>query len=304
MVIDTDTASDDAVALVMALRHPEVSVEAITVVAGNVGVAQGTQNALYTAELCGSGVPVHQGCDRPLHIPLEDATNVHGTDGMGDRGLPLSGRVPASTDGVHALVDAIRAGDDDVTLVTLGPLTNVAAALFADRDLARRVDRCVMMVGIGDHQGNVSPVAEYNAWADPHALDVVLRSGMPLTMVGWDISRHYAVIDAALSAELRAIDTPVARFAMDIQSHVEQFCAEVTHLDGFDLPDPIAMAVALEPAMATTKRVHIEADPREGPTRGMTIVDHLGIGDGEPNVDLVTHVDRAAFVDLLRRSLS
>jgi purine nucleosidase len=248
-------------------------------------------------------VPVHRGCDRPLHIPLTDATNVHGTDGMGDCGLALHGREPASTDGVGALIDAIGACDGAATLVTLGPLTNVAAALFADRSLAAKVERCVMMVGLGDHQGNVTPVAEYNAWADPHALDVVLRSGMPLTMVGWDISRRFAVIDAGLSAELRAIDTPVARFAMDIQSHVEQFCADVTHLDGFDLPDPIAMAVALEPQMATTVKVHVEADPREGPTRGMTIVDHLGIGGREPNVEVVTAVDHAAFVDLLRRSL-
>ena len=126
LLIDTDTGSDDAVALVMALNHPGVAVEAVTVVAGNVPLDQGVQNALYTLELCGSTVPVFRGAGTPLLCPLVDAQEVHGLDGMGDIGLPLSGREPEPGHAVDVLLEKIHASPGELTLVTLGPLTNLA----------------------------------------------------------------------------------------------------------------------------------------------------------------------------------
>jgi purine nucleosidase len=303
-LIDTDTASDDAVALVMALRHPDVSVEAITVVAGNVPLAQGVQNALYTVALCGQQTPVHAGMDRPLLRPLETAQNVHGLDGMGDLGLSLSGREPAAGHAVQAIVDTAHRCAGQLTLVTLGPLTNLAAALRLDPGIARLVQRCVVMGGLGQGYGNVTPVAEYNIWVDPEAAQIVFQSGLPLVMVGWDVSRQYAVIDAAEAAELRSLDTPLARFCVDIQRHVAQFGLQTTKIAGFDLPDPIAMSVALDPAVAAvSRRLPVEVECHSDLCRGQTVVDHLLMTSRKANVEVVLEASRPRFLQILHDAL-
>jgi purine nucleosidase len=270
--IDTDTGSDDAVALVIAFTHPGIDVVGLGIVAGNVPLELGVQNALYTRELCGrDDVPIHAGEAAPLRVPLTTAQNVHGTDGMGDIGLPLHGRAPAEGHAVDALLRASHAHAGELTLVTLGPLTNVARALERDPSLPDRVPRTVVMGAAADHVGNVTPVAEYNMWADPHAVDVVLGSGLQLEFVGWDISRHHTVIDTGLAAELRAIGTPLAEFCVDINAVVALFCATETKLSGFDLPDPVTVAYAIDPLVATSaRRLHLCAPQSpESPRRAL-----------------------------------
>ena len=303
--IDTDTASDDAVALVMALRHPDVDVVGIGVVAGNVPLDLAVQNALYTRELCDRGdVPVYAGEAAPLAIDLETAQNVHGGDGMGDIGLPLRGRVPDAGDAVDELLMASREHAGDLTLVTLGPLTNIARALQRDPSLPTRIARTVAMGAVADHVGNVTPVAEFNMWADPHAVDVVLGAGLDVEFVGWDVSRHFAVVEPALADELRATGTPIAEFCIDIQRIVAEFCATETKLAGFDLPDPIAMAYAIDPAVATeVRRLHLAVETGGGLTRGMVVMDLLGLTDAPPNASVVTQADRSRFVEMLRAAL-
>jgi purine nucleosidase len=168
-LIDTDTTSDDAVALVMVLNYPDVQVEAITVVSGNVPVEQAVQNALYTVELCNQSVPVYQGVTKPLLRPLQTAQFVHGEDGMGDIGLPLSGRIPAEGHAVPVIIDTIHRCAGNISLVTLGPLTNVALALLQEPSIVSEVKECVIMGGTGQGYGNITPVGEYNIWADPEA---------------------------------------------------------------------------------------------------------------------------------------
>jgi len=147
MWIDTDTASDDAVAMLMAFKNPNVEVVGVSVVAGNVPLEQATQIALYTAEICGAKVPIHAGANRALVRTFVTAQNVHGSDGMGDIGLPLHGRTPTSTNGVQVMIEAFRAAPGSMDLVTLGPLTNVALAVRAEPKFASWVRRCVMMGG-------------------------------------------------------------------------------------------------------------------------------------------------------------
>lgn len=302
--IDTDTASDDAVALVMALRHPGVDIVGIGVVAGNVPLDQAVQNALYVAELCGADVPIHAGADRPLVVPLETAQFVHGNDGMGDIGLPLTGRSPAPGHAVDALLAASHRYPGELTLVTLGPLTNIAIAVRRDPTLAARIGRCVVMGAVADHIGNLSPVAEYNMWADPHAVAVVLAAGLPLELVGWDISRRYAVLDPDDAAELRAIGTPLAEMCVDIQQVLTQFALAETKLAGFDLPDPIAMAYAVDPSVATdTRRVHCAVETESPLTRGMVVMDVLGLTGEDPNATVVTAADRSRFLSMLRAAV-
>jgi purine nucleosidase len=304
-LIDTDTGSDDAVALVMALRHSDVRIEAITVVAGNVPLDQGVQNALYTVELAGMEVPVHRGMAAPLLRPFESAQHVHGDDGMGGIGLPLFGRRPAEGHAIDVLVETINRFPGEITLVALGPLTNVAMALLHDPGIAEKVHRCVIMGGTGQGHGNVTPVAEYNIWVDPDAAHIVFESGMPITMVGWDISYKHATLDATETARLRNRGTPLATFCVDIQAALMEFATGKMGLEGFDLPDPITMAVALDPATATmTKRLFVAVETGGDWCRGQTVVDHLGVTGREPNVDVVFEASRERFLELLHQAVT
>jgi purine nucleosidase len=303
-LIDTDTASDDAVALIIAVQDPSIRVEAITVVAGNVPVEQGIQNALYTLSLCQKQIPVYKGASKPLVRPLHTAQFVHGQDGMGDIGLDLQGRSPAAGNAADVIIDTIHRFADQLEIVTLGPLTNLAIALLKDPSITGKVKTCTVMGGIGYGYGNVTPVSEYNIWADPEAAQVVFQSGLPLKMVGWDISRTYAWLDQTLTQEFKAIGTALATFAMDIQRKVDLYATQSSKLPGFDLPDPIAMAIAIDHSVATeTRHLYVEVIASEGVTRGQTIVDHTGIMEKSPNVAVVLGASRKKFLAMLRRSL-
>jgi purine nucleosidase len=304
-LIDTDTASDDAVALVMALRYPDVQIEAITVVAGNVPVDQGVQNALYTLELCGQSVPVHRGMAAPLNRPLETGQFVHGQDGMGDIGLPLYGRSATSNDAISVLIETIHKYRDDLILVTLGPLTNIAVALQHDPSIASAVSVCIVMGGTGRGRGNIAPVSEYNFWADPEAASIVFDSGMPIRMVGWDISRTYAMFNPEEQAALRAIGTPLAHFCVDIQKALQQFALTTSMLQGFDLPDPIAMAIALDPQVAThSEHLYVAIESASELCRGQSVVDHVHVLRREPNVEVIRKASRERFLEILYTSFN
>jgi purine nucleosidase len=299
-LIDTDTASDDAVAMCMALRHPDIDVVGFTVVAGNVPLDQVVQNALYTVELCGATTPVYAGASEPLARDLETAQNVHGQDGMGDIGLDLQGRTPAEGWAPQFIVDTIRAYPGEITLVAIGPLTNVAIALLWAPDIAEKVDRVVIMGGTGEHgPGNVSPTAEFNFWVDPEAVRVVLRSGMPVELVGWDISTTSAVVTEQRRDELRALQSELADFSMDIQATLQAYAFEETRLDGPDFPDPIAVAHAIDPAPATSEFLGVDIAIGPDPMRGTLIVDHYGFAQMKPNATIVTHYPEDTFFAML-----
>jgi purine nucleosidase len=297
-VIDTDTATDDAVALVLAFAARDIHIEAITVVAGNVGLAQTVQNALYTVELCGASVPVYAGADKPLHTALTVAENVHGRDGLGDIGLPLHGREPAPGHAVDALIAAANKYPGELTLVTLGPLTNVALAVYLDPSFASKIGRCVVMGGAPDGIGNTTSTAEFNIYVDPEAARIVLRSGMPVEMVGWDVTLKCAMLTPVENAALREYDTTRARFVADIQRTVLMLWERLYGRPMVCLPDPLAMAVALDPTIATMERVSMDIELTGELTRGMTVVDRRPERD-QPNVSIATDVDRARFMAML-----
>jgi len=298
-LIDTDTASDDAVALVMALNYSDVQVEAITVVAGNVPLDLGVQNALYTVAQCNADVPVYAGLARPLLRPLQTAQYIHGEDGMGEIGLPLHGRTPAPGHAVDVIIDTLHRFAGETTLVTLGPLTNIAVALQRDPQIAKLVKRCVVMGGIGLGHGNIVPAAEYNIWVDPEAAKIVFESGLPITMVGWDVSQKYATFNDKQAEELASL-SPLGEFCVSIQAYLRRFGVEKLDLPGFDLPDPITMSVALDPRVATvTKHLHVAIETHSELTRGATVVDHMGITGDEPNAYVVLEASRERFVEIL-----
>ena len=302
--IDTDTASDDAVALIMAFMHPDIDVVGVSIVAGNVPLDMGVQNALYTAELCQATMPVYAGAAKPLSRELGTAQFVHGEDGMGDIGLALSGRTPTLGNAVDKLIEALHANAGHIELVTLGPLTNIALALKQDPTIAKAVKRCVIMGAVADHIGNVTQVAEFNMWVDPEAVDIVLKSGMHVEFVGWDISRTEAVVTPQESAMIRSLGTERANFSVDIQRVLEKFCAEETHLNGFDLPDPIAMAYAMDTSVATeAHHWYLAAETGSALTRGMVVMDTLGVMHQEPNAIVVTRASHEKFMSMLMDAL-
>ena len=315
-LIDTDTASDDAVALIMALRSPAARVLAITTVAGNVPVRQATRNALYTAELCGADVPVYQGADKPLARALCTAEWFHGYDGLGDRGYPAPMRGPEKQHAVEAIIATIRA-NPDLTLVTLGPLTNIALALAQAPDIAHNVGRCVVMGGNPCCEGNVTPAAEYNMWVDPEAARVVFRSGLPIELVGWQLCRGAAVLSPVDIHRINRIGTDLARFAIDGNSTAHEAFRLQTGEDGISLPDPVAMSIALDPSIATEASHHyVDVETASELTRGMTVIDRLNVAaddrnratwahllDCEPNAKVYWYIDTRRWKQALFDSL-
>lgn len=298
-LIDTDTASDDAVALLMALRSPDVHVEAITVVAGNVPLEPAVQNALYTVELCEKDTPVHAGLAKPILRPLEDGRHVHGYDGMGDIGLELTGRTPAEGHAVDVIIDTICSSPGEITLVTLGPLSNVAVALLKEPRLAECVKECVVMGGCCVLPGNVTPLAEFNIYVDPEAAKIVFESGMPLVLVGWEESITSGFITMEESAKLEAIGSKYSEFAVGIQSTLIDYLEKNTGMIGYDLPDPLAMAVALDPSITALERKRVDVIAGDGPARGQTVVDVWGVGGQPPNADVAVKVSSEKFQAML-----
>jgi len=291
-LIDTDTASDDAVALIMALRAPDVRVVAITTVAGNVEVQQASRNALYTAELCGSDVPVYPGAEKPLLRTHENATWFHGRDGLGDHNYPAPRRSPADMHAEDAIIGAVAAYSG-IVIVTLAPLTNLALALAKRPSIASEVSRCVVMGGAPCCEGNVTPAAEYNIWADPEAARVVFRSGLPVELVGWHLSRGESVLRDDDITHIESFNNPVADFAIECNSHARQAYKVQTGEEGISLPDPVAMSIALDPSVGTTwSRHYVDIETQSDLTRGMTVVDRLNVTDDDRNKLLWSAVRR------------
>jgi len=281
ILIDTDTASDDAVALIMALRSPLVEVAAITVVAGNVDVQQATLNALYTVELCGSEVPVYTGAATPLLRTLETAQWFHGRDGLGDHGYVPHRRTAEPTHAVDAIIATIDA-NPGIEVITLGPLTNLALALKREPSIVKNIARCVVMGGAPCCEGNVTPAAEFNIWVDPEAARIVFRSGLAIEMIGWQLCRYEAALNPLEIAEVLALNNPIAEFAIHCNSTGAAAYKIQTGEEGISLPDPIAMAVLLDPALNVDSSRHfVEIETASEITRGMTVVDRLNVtGDG------------------------
>ncbi|HVM91218.1 MAG TPA: nucleoside hydrolase [Terriglobales bacterium] len=282
-LIDTDTASDDAVALIMALQAPDVSVAAITTVAGNVPVEQGTRNALYTVELCGANVSVYPGAAQPLLRTYQNATWFHGRDGLGDHNYPAARQAPEKTHAVDAILATIAA-NPGIVLVTLGPLTNIALALAKAPEIARNVSRCVIMGGNPCCEGNITPAAEYNIYVDPEAARIVMHSALPIELVGWHLCRGEAILDDKEIARILGFNTPRATFAIECNSHARHALKVQTGEDGICLPDPVTMAIALDPSIGVDVSDHyVDVEIESELTRGMTVVDKLNVADDDRN---------------------
>ena len=284
--IDTDTASDDAVALLMALEWDDVEVLGISIVSGNMSVEQGSINARYTVELCKKDIPVYVGADAPLVKKREHADWFHGPDGMGNMNYPTPKLEETNQDFIEVLNNHINQYPNEITLVTLGPLTNVANFIKKYPESFLKLKNIVIMGGASNTVGNVTPAAEYNIWCDPEAADIVFKSKHhDIAMVGWELCRGEANLTEAEMEFAYSFKTEKADFAIDCNKHALDSSQNWLGDPGLGLPDPVAMAVALNPAVTTKVSRHNVQVVIDGPARGMTIVDQLHVGESEPHID-------------------
>ena len=285
-IIDTDTASDDAVAILMALEWGDVEVEAVTIVSGNMPVEQGSINARYTIELCDKSTPVYIGCDKPLKKKREHADWYHGPDGMGGMNYPSPKNSSLKESAIDFLINSFRNAPGEITLVTLGPLTNIAVAIEKDPSIVSCIKNIVVMGGSSCTVGNVTPAAEYNIWCDPEAADIVFNSGHPdITMVGWELCRGEANITEDEMEYVYSFKTTKGDFTIDCNKHALDSSQNWLGDPGLGLPDPVAMSVALDDSVVLKQSRHNVQVVLDGPSRGMTIVDQLHVGESKPNID-------------------
>jgi len=285
-IIDTDTASDDAVALLMALEWEDVEVEVVTIVSGNMPVEQGSINARYTIELCNKSTHVYVGADKPLKKKREHAEWFHGPDGMGGMNYPPPKEKAQDGSAIDVLIEKFKEKPGEITLVTLGPLTNIAIAINKDPSIVSCIKNIVVMGGASCSVGNVTPAAEYNIWCDPEAADIVFNSGHPnITMVGWELCRGDANLTEEEMEYVYSLKTSKGDFTIDCNKHALEANQNWLGDPGIGLPDPVAMSVALDDSVVVKQSRHNVKVVLDGPSRGMTIVDQLHVGENEPNID-------------------
>jgi inosine-uridine nucleoside N-ribohydrolase len=313
VIIDTDPGVDDALALILALQSPELWVEAITTVSGNVDVDLATQNALMVLGLFPPQrrPAVAKGADRPLVRASDTAVHVHGDDGLGgvSRLLTAAGepRYPpanaslGSGAAVTCLLDLIRRSPGELTLIALGPLTNLAHALRRDAQVVRQLAGVVIMGGAVTVPGNVTPVAEFNISVDPEAAQLVFSSGLPITLIGLDVTERVRLTAEIIDQHVYPIGSPLSRFIVDCTAQTIQFSTRVERPPGMAMHDPLAVGALIDPALVHTEPLSVQVETKGEFTTGMLVADRrtLRFEQKAPaNVNVALEVDAARFLEM------
>lgn len=305
IIIDCDPGQDDALAILLALGSPEdVEVLAVTAVAGNVPLALTGNNARKLVELAGRpDIPVHAGCDRPLVRDLVTAEFVHGKTGLDGADLPEPATPLADEHAALAIIRILRekpAGT--VTLCPVGPLSNIAMAMRLAPDIITRIKAIVLMGG-AISVGNITPAAEFNLYVDPHAADIVFRSGVPIVMHGLDVT-HKALVTKDRLEAIRAIGTEVSRAAVGLLTFYNIYDQAEGEGHGAPLHDPCAIAYVMQPGLFAGRHCHVEIDITSEASMGRTLVDWRGRGQGTPNAMVIDQIDGDGFFSLLTERLA
>ena len=301
IIIDTDPGQDDAVAILTALASPEdFEVLGIVAVAGNVPLPLSLTNVLKIVELAGSpDVPVFAGCERPMRRTLVTAEYVHGKTGLDGPDLPEPKVAAQSRHGVDFIIEALRTQPEkSVTLCALGPLTNLAMAFIKAPDVAPQVAEIVLMGGGFFEGGNMTPAAEFNIYVDPEAADVVMRSGVPITMVPLDLS-HQMLTTASRIEAFRALGTRAGVATAEMLEFFERFDEQKYGWDGGPLHDPCVIAWLLEPELFKGRQINVTIETMSELTVGMTVADYWGMTDRPKNVYFLRSGDAEGYFRLL-----
>ncbi|SFR63356.1 nucleoside hydrolase [Halogeometricum limi] len=305
VIIDTDTAGDDTMAILMAALADSIELEALTIVSGNVEFDYEVENAKYTLEVAGAtDVPVYEGARTPLVKDHEHADHVHGEGGLGGEVIADTDVPSAEGHGANAIVERVRESPGEITLVCIGPLTNVALALRLEPELPELVDDVWVMGGAVNTLGNDTPSAEFNFWVDPEAAKVVVDE-LDVSLVDWGLSLRRGTFGPEMLRETESIDTEYADFFDTVSTRAREFARERHGEESTSQPDSLTMACVLNPELVTESSHHyVDVDEREGMTRGYSLVDENAITEGERDTHVVDDVDgetfETMFLDMLR----
>lgn len=296
LILDTDPGQDDAIALLLALASPELVLDAVTTVAGNVPQPLVTENALGLLALADrEDIPVYRGCERPMVRTLATAEHVHGPTGVDGAVLPKSTVGPRPEHGVDAIISrCLDADDGTVTLCPIGPLTNIAMAIVKDPRIVPKIREIVWMGGAFNEPGNTSSLAEFNAYVDPHAAHVVFTSGAPLTVFPLDVTHRALMLPEHVEA-LEAFGSAVAKAAAGMIRFYERHDIAKYGILGTPLHDPCVIAYLIDPEIFTGHEAHIAIDHADEDTIGNT----SETPDREPNATVMTDLDADAFFSLV-----
>lgn len=304
VIIDTDTAGDDTIAILTALHYFQV--EGIMITGGNVQFDQQVENALYTVQVAGKSglVPVYKGHEGPImgigqkeHRTVED---VHGKDGMGDSFFEKAIQSPEKGHAVDFLIEAVHNNPGEIHLIAIAPLTNIAMAIKKDPTIVSKIPHLYIMGGTNNALGNITPSAEYNFYVDPEAAKIVLHSGIPITMVGWEMCTQYSIMDDNDHEEIEALGTKGAKFFKDVNKVVMRFNKTVHRLNGTTHPDTLLAAVAADEKIMTKSNLyHVDVETVGELTRGYSLVDINNRLERTRNVRVCEAIDRDAFKDML-----
>jgi purine nucleosidase len=311
LLIDCDTGIDDALALLYAVASPEAEVAGVSCVAGNVGLADVVRNTLAVLELAGRGdIEVAAGCERPLSRPLRTAADTHGPTGLGYARLPVPKTGPGPRDGAALIVASARAHPGQLTLVTLGPLTNVAVALEREPELPSLLKRLVMMVGSYRSPGNTAPTMEWNAGVDPEALAICLeawrraRAARPSVArpaaFGLDVTERAKLTPShleRLASRAGGGDDPIVRFVADALRFYFEFHSRADGFYGAFVHDALVVAAALEPGLARTEALAVEVELEGRWTSGETVTDWRRSWGRPPDLEVAVEADVAGFFE-------
>lgn len=306
IIIDTDPGQDDAVALLLALASPqELDVAGIVAVAGNVGLALNARNALKVVELSGRvDVSVYAGCERPIRRPLVTAEHVHGKTGLDGPDLPEPSLKLQPMHGVDYLIEMLSSAEPgSITLCTLGPLTNIAVALVKAPSIAPRVREIVMMAGAYFEVGNITPTAEFNVFVDPEAADVVLRSGIPITMIPLDVT-HGVLSTPPRLDRIAALGNRCGKTVAELLRFSQRFDLNKYGSIGAPLHDPCVIAYLLEPGLFEGRTINVTVETMSELTMGMTVADYWRVTDRPHNVHYLRRADADGLFELLTERLS
>ena len=317
LIIDTDTAGDDVVSILLALKHPGVTLEALTICNGNVGFEQQVENALVTLEAAGraGAVPVYPGCNRPMLRKPVDAAYVFGKDGMSGASLPKARQRPEKKHAVDALIDLVMANPGEITILAQAPLTNIATAYQKEPRIADAVRHLWIMGGTDNSIGNVTPAAEFNFYVDPEAAKIVLNAGFRVTLSTWTLTMKCGVLDPEDFAAIERMRTPLAKFFMKVN---EATLAYVLHRHGAPLsthPDSLTCACMLdESLMLEAEDCVVDVETKGELTRGYSSVSSRelpehdladpGLPQRKPNARVIKRADTKKFGRMLREALA
>ena len=298
-ILDCDPGHDDAVAILLAAASPALDLRAITTVAGNGPLDKVTRNARAVCTLAGIGdVPIAAGADRPMRRPLETAAHVHGASALDGPALPEPGLPLDQRRAGRLMADVLAAAAEPVTLISTGPLTNVAALLDAEPDLVRERAREIVLMGGATGRGNHTPYAEFNVYVDPEAAERVLAAPVPVTMVGLNLT-HQAIATPGVVARLRALDTELARVAAGWMTFFGATYERLWGLPGPPVHDVCAVALAIDPTLVRCVDAFVAIETQGRWTRGATVVDlHDRLGRA-PNARVAMELDVDRFWDLV-----